>query len=557
MPKQAPQSRLNESQLETVLATIPVGVVITDADGCIISSNKRALDIWGGPPPLCHSIEAYAQFKGWRVDTGEELAPQDWPAARALLKGEIVEGELLDGERFDGTRSTILNSAAPLRDEHGNITGSVTVMQDVSDQRDRQRRTELLLSALSTLSESLELRVVLDRLVQVLLDSGSHTRAGVLLWDEATEELELAAVAGEPRSEAGTRLPLSRVSSVMRGVVTNRRRAVVDFDTIPAEERGLAGESGLVRTLIVPLVRSGELLGVVSVDETRPEVPFVEQEIAVVEGIAAQAALAIENARLYEAQRHIAVTLQEALLSVPSSLDRISYAHAYRSASEEAFVGGDFYDIFEMGRDLIGILIGDIAGKGVEAAVLTQLVKNTVRAHAAEKGASTGTILALTNDIFFQTTGPESFVTVFFGVLNRRSGLLTYTNGGHTTAFILQRDGQVTELPADSPLLGAFPDREFAQSNLVLEPHSLLVLYTDGVTEARAAQRQYGEARLLATVSGLPDRRPAVVVRTIIGDVLAFAHGALTDDLAVLALERLEDAEEHQPGRRLEVTADA
>lgn len=235
----------------------------------------------------------------------------------------------------------------------------------------------------------------------------------------------------------------------------------------------------------------------------RPDEGFDDHKVTIVEGIASLAALAIDNARLYEAEHHVALTLQRALLAMPQEVEGISFAHAYRSASEEAFVGGDFYDIFQIESGLIGLLVGDIAGKGLEAALLTQLVKNTVR----------------------------------------------------TTSVIRRSNGPTVELPADSPLLGAFADRIFAQSEVHMAPHDLLFLFTDGITEARSGSRQFGDARLLRVIGRLSPPEPTAAVIAIVNEVLGFTGGSLSDDLAVLVVERLGEQTETCPPRRLEADA--
>lgn len=547
------QALWQSEQLDAILATIPVGVVVTDACGRIVKANEQAGEIWGGIPPHVNGVDDYSQFKGWCLHTGEPLEAGDWAPVRALL-GETVKAEMVDIERFDGTRATIVNSAAPLRDDGGDIVGAFAVMQDVTEQRERQRTNELLLEALSALAGSLDLADVLDRLAHVVLETGTHTRASVMMWDEADEELELAAVVGSPRPQVGARIPLRRASRLLQRAVEERRRVIANFGEAPEAERGLAGEHGIASSLIVPLVRGNRLLGLVTVDEMRPGAAFDEREMTLVEGIASSAALAIENARLYETEHKIAYTLQQALLALPQRLSQLAFAHAYRSASEAAFVGGDFYDLFEVEDDLVGVLIGDIAGKGLDAALLTQLVKNTVHAHAAEKGSSPARILQLTNNILYQVTSSELFATVFFGVLDRSNGRLVYTNAGHTTAVIARRDGRLVELPADSPLIGAFADREYEQSEVRLDVDDLLVLYTDGITEARSDSRLYGEERLMRKIEAESASTPAELVRAIVGDVLAFTGGSLNDDLAVLVLQRLGGPKESPLQQKLEVS---
>jgi PAS domain S-box-containing protein len=129
-------------RLRTVLATLPVGVFLLDAEGRIVETNTAVSRIWGGNAPLAPGIAAYRAYRGWWPETGEPLQPEDWAAARAITKGETSIGEIIDIQRFDGTHGTILNSATPLRDADGRITGGVVVIQDITDLRHVQQALE-------------------------------------------------------------------------------------------------------------------------------------------------------------------------------------------------------------------------------------------------------------------------------------------------------------------------------------------------------------------------------------------------------------------------------
>jgi PAS domain-containing protein len=547
-------TRLLGADIERLLSVIPAGAYAVDADGEVRVANDRAEEIWGGPLPNCLTQSEGAWYSGRLLDAAEDLLVDQWPVCRSLKQGERVFAEIIDIVRFDGAPATIITGSTPLRSDDDMIVGALSVLQDVSGPREQHRTDQLLLEVLGALAGSLDLGEVLDRLVHVLLDTGEHSRASVMLWHEETGELELAAVVGKPEVTAGSRFRLDEYSMALQRAVSERTRAIVDFSRMPAEQLGLAGQQGLAGTLIVPLVRGDDFLGVVTVDEMRADIGFSPREIALIESIAASAALAIENARLYQTERHIADTLQRALLSLPDRVEGLAFAHAYRSASEAAFVGGDFYDLFEIERDLVGVLIGDVAGKGLDAAVLTQLLKNTVRAHALEKGGSPATILRLTNDIFFQVTSPDMFATAFFGVLDRSTGRLVYTNAGHTDAIIMRANGELVELPADSPLLGAFARRTFIQSEVDLKSNDLLLLYTDGVTEARSGSLLYGEERLMRNLARAGSRSPVSLVRAVVDDVLRFTAGRLSDDLAILVVQRLDGQAESPRVQQLEVS---
>ncbi len=338
-------------------------------------------------------------------------------------------------------------------------------------------------------------------------------------------------------------LSLSDEDATLLMQVHQTRRPVVVNDALHSGlvNPSIVDEFGITSLAGVPLVMRGQVFGVLLAYQFGPPVAFTEQQLDFFESAAATLALALENARLFETERYIADRLQEALLSVPDRVAGIDFAHAYRSATEATRVGGDFYDLFELSQDHIGIIIGDVAGKGLDAAVLTSLVKNSVRAHAYERGKTPAQILALTNDIVFRATEPESFVTVFFCILDCRDGRFVFCNAGHTAAALVRGDGAVATLRSTGPLLGAFGDIEFEQSEGSLDFGDLLVLYTDGVTEARRGVEFYGEKRLLAFLATQANESPLDAVTAVVGDVLAFSGTHLRDDLAILAFKRTDE----------------
>jgi len=316
---------------------------------------------------------------------------------------------------------------------------------------------------------------------------------------------------------------------------TRRRRYVADIQTdesilsVPLREQGIRSVLG------VPMEVGDKLIGVLHVD-WRSYHPYDERDVQLLEIVADRVALAVRNAQLYEGKRRIAQIFQESLLSLPEHIEGVRYARTYRSATEEAVVGGDFFDLFPVDAARVGVVIGDVSGKGVEAAVLTSLVKDTIRAHAHE-GGTPATVLGMTNTLVEHYSGPETFVTVFFGLIDRGSGILTYCNAGHPPAVALRCGGALSLLGPNSPLLGAFPDLPFADSQVRLELGHTLFLYTDGVIEARAGGELYGEQRLLAALRSLAECDPEVAVEAVFNDLMRFSDGTLSDDLAILSLK--------------------
>jgi len=279
---------------------------------------------------------------------------------------------------------------------------------------------------------------------------------------------------------------------------------------------------------------------------------FTDNDVDYARRLAASVGLAMANVRLYEAEHAIADRLQGALLALPARLPGVEFAHAYHSATETARVGGDFYDIFEIAPGRIGITMGDVAGKGLDAAVLTSLAKHTIRAHAMEQGKTPARVLELTNDVVYHATPTEVFVTIFFGVLDCSTGTLEYASAGHTTTALARDDRSIEPLAATGPLLGAFSPVRFQQVEVVMAPDDLLFLYTDGLIEARQDAVPFGEKRLFSELGAREGDEPVEVVAEIVESVISHSGNQLKDDLALLVVRRSV-----VDGRTAETDADA
>jgi serine phosphatase RsbU (regulator of sigma subunit) len=247
-----------------------------------------------------------------------------------------------------------------------------------------------------------------------------------------------------------------------------------------------------------------------------------------------QRKLAEENRQLYQQQLDIAEKLQTSLLHVPAEIGQVRIGHLYRSATEAARVGGDFYDVFQVKGANIVVLIGDVSGHGIEAARTATLVKDTIHAFAYQSPAP-DKVLARTNALLVEKALP-GFVTVFFGLLDPKSGAFQYASAGHPHAYLRRTSGSLELLGQGSLPVGVYADASWRSSKASLEMGDILLLYTDGVIEAQADGERFGDTRLEPLV-----KRKNVSVerlpRLILDKVLAFSHGRLLDDAALLALQ--------------------
>jgi sigma-B regulation protein RsbU (phosphoserine phosphatase) len=199
-------------------------------------------------------------------------------------------------------------------------------------------------------------------------------------------------------------------------------------------------------------------------------------------------------------------------------------------------VGGDYYDFLELPDGRLGICIGDVAGKGLPAALLMSNLQAAVRAVAAS-GASPRELCRQVDAILRHNLAGRRFVSFFVAFLEAASGRLVFANAGHPPPLLLQRDGAASELATGGPVLGAFRGADYAEADVTLEPGDRLLLFTDGASEARdGADVELGEEGLRAILLRHREGSAEQLRQAVVEAVLAHSGGALLDDLTLVVV---------------------
>jgi sigma-B regulation protein RsbU (phosphoserine phosphatase) len=253
--------------------------------------------------------------------------------------------------------------------------------------------------------------------------------------------------------------------------------------------------------------------------------------------------VAIENARLYretmekarmEQEMRIAAEIQQALLP------KIGRAGPYFAAAAASIpcrsIGGDFYDYVDLSDGTMGFALGDVAGKGPPAALLSAMMQGMFAAQAATSARPSETITRV--NLALYRRGIESrFVTLMYGCL-RNDGGLTYCNAGHNPPLIVSPSGAVRRLECGGPIVGLFEAATFDEETVLLSNGDWLIVFSDGVSEAlSAADEEYGEGRIVEVVRNHNDVQPQQMLDALFSDVRTFAKGAAqSDDITALVL---------------------
>jgi len=290
---------------------------------------------------------------------------------------------------------------------------------------------------------------------------------------------------------------------------------------------------------VLPLVASGGVLGALSVMFTHP-VTFDEDERALLLALASQSAVALARAQLYEREHSVAQTLQASLLphALPD-IEGLDMAARLEAGAPGVDVGGDFYDAFEIAEGVWGLAIGDVCGKGVDAAALTALSRHTLRAAAHERPTPSAVLEALNRAVLAEGR-PGQFLTAIFArleLLPPGRFRLVFACGGHPPPVVLDAGLEPRPLRCNGTLLGVVEDPELVDATVELDVGDTLLLYTDGLTEAGAPSRLMTTddvARLLASVRGETASQTA---EGCLREALAASGGIIRDDIAVLVAQ--------------------
>ena len=416
-----------------------------------------------------------------------------------------------------------------------------------------EQRMTLLAGASALFDQSLDELETLERVARLTVAEVADTCVIMLAPGGGEPARQAIAVARDPRREAlmkalEDRWP-SEVSAeatvaqvVHAGHATLVRHLGRRFETMAQDEEHLAQVRALdlSAAALVPLRARGRTFGAMACGFVEAPAPDHEREVlALLEDLARRAALAMDNARLYAERSHVARTLQRSLLppDLPA-LPGVELAARYRPAGSGNEVGGDFYDCFATSEDDYALVIGDVCGKGPEAAAVTALARYTMRASVLHSGDPVR-VLAELNHALLRQDLDSRFCTVLYAALSRAAGgdwSARVSSGGHPLPLVLRRDGRVEQLGMPGTLLGIVPDPDLSATDVALRPGDALVVYTDGVIEASPLDDAFGDAALSRLLGTLAGRDAASIAAAIEGAVLDVQNGELRDDVAVVVL---------------------
>jgi serine phosphatase RsbU (regulator of sigma subunit) len=418
--------------------------------------------------------------------------------------------------------------------------------QALTSERESSRRLGALYEISRAFAQSLSLETTLDAVVKMVAETLGVDAAGIRLPDPRGAELHLRALhVREPRLAEVARTVLSRpqplTSASLRRVLRAREPLVL--------RPGQVAEHGGAYALLAPFLEKGstaavlpiatptDVLGTLTILSFEADRPIDSATVDAALSIAGQAALALDNARLYQQQKEFADTMQRSLLpqSAPA-LSGLDLGAVYDSAAT-VDVGGDVYDFLMLGDGRLAVVLGDVTGHGVEATADMAMAKYVFRSLAREHD-DPADFLALANDVVAGEIAPGKFITMVELVVDAERNLLTCASAGHPAPRLVQQDGHVETVPVGGLALGIEADQTYEAVELAFPPGSVLVVYTDGVIEARRDGELFGVERLDRVLTAERERPAGAIAAAVVAACRRFAGGELTDDCAVVVIAR-------------------
>jgi phosphoserine phosphatase RsbU/P len=426
-------------------------------------------------------------------------------------------------------------------------------------ENDKEQRVQelLLLQRVSQkINSILDLDKLLEEIVGDVAETFGYTRSGVLLKDNETNELVIAAVRGWTINYhiKGDRFKIGEYGMVGHVAATGKTHYAPDVTLDPHYQ---VSEESTRSEVDIPLKINGRLIGVFNIQHQEVNT-FSEERIKLLESLAHHIEIAIENARLFQKERLEKERMLDELKDArsiqtnlfPKEFPAIPGFNITGICLPCLEVGGDWYDFIHLSDGRLGIVLADVSGKGMGAALLMSSTRSLLRL-VANAGHSPEIVLKQINEILIKDFPSTRFVTMIYAIFDPKDHSLVFANAGHLNPLFIDSSGnlpaglstevgrQLNFLETSEGLPLGIAESSYSEKKIKLSPGSKLIFYTDGITEAmNSAEEEYGTERLIKHFSNTSPAGQAGSIQSIIDDVQSFAGGVKQfDDVTLVMIE--------------------
>jgi serine phosphatase RsbU (regulator of sigma subunit) len=407
----------------------------------------------------------------------------------------------------------------------------------LASERKAAKRVNALYEISRSFAQELSLDKTLHALAETIVDVLDVDAAVIGMPDERRELLMPRALfVRDPQLDDSVRVLLDRPQPFGSAAVQRLFRDAVPYRLDRGHDLlGVFLAKGWTAA-VVPVATPAETIASLTILCFRPGNPITGETVDAALAIAGQAALAVDNARLYQQQKEFSDTMQRSLLPREHpAIPGLEVGDVYES-SARVDVGGDIYDFLRLADGRLAVVLGDVTGHGVEATADMAMAKFVFRSLVREH-PEPGDFLSAANEVVVDEIAAGKFITMTYLIVDPARGEVVCANAGHPPPRLVLPDGTVRGLEAPGLVLGIDPGQEYPEVRAAFPPGAALVLYTDGVVEARRGGELYGEERLDELLARHRELPPGEIARLVTEDARGYAGGELSDDLAVVVIQ--------------------
>jgi PAS domain S-box-containing protein len=532
------------AHLAAVVHDTQEAVISKDLNGIITSWNEGARRLYGYTPE-----EAIGQPISILIPP--DHGPEEWRILDQIRRGERVEPYETERIRQDGVRIDVVLAVSPIKDPILGVTGASIVARNITSEKRHRIAQEFLARSAAALEASLDVdeiaRTIVETavpdlaelsLIDFLEDDGTIGRSTIAAADPQVAA-ELEAIRRETPLELEGNHPVAQVLRTGRSLALhNLNDSSIQEEVAQNEEhRDFMLRADYNSAVIAPMFARGRLVGALSFLHVANDRRFDQDDLELIEDLAARSAMALDNARLYADRDRIASVLQRGLRpDVPQPIPGLELSVVFEAAGEGVELGGDFYDVIGAG-DTHYVLVGDVAGHGAEVAAYTAQIRHTVRALALF-GTDPADIVERVNTVLRETDTGERFATLQLArIETRESGAIDVelASAAHPPAVLVRGEG-ATETLSGGAIVGVWQQIDVAVHRFTVEPSETLLLYTDGWLEAGPVDAHRTPEELAREMAAIADDDLDTVLERLRADAVARGGTELRDDLVLLGL---------------------
>jgi sigma-B regulation protein RsbU (phosphoserine phosphatase) len=420
----------------------------------------------------------------------------------------------------------------------------------LEDENRRLRRAVAELTVLNELASAIDSTMTTDEIMNLIVQEsikaiGVQQGAIMMITDKAASPMKTLIRGMDSTSEG---IPYRLGVSLTGWMLKNQKPLLIEDFTTDERFKGVKVESDQIRSVLsVPLKVKDKMIGVINLINKKGGGTFTRDDERLVGIIATQSAQVLENSRLYEEEKRLqqmerelqmARDIQKSLL--PTENPQLPGAEIAGLSHPAREVGGDYYDFIELGENRLGIVIADVSGKGVPASLLMSNIQATLRVQAVTS-KSVKDCIAEANTALHKSTASDKYATLFYGILDTAEGTFTSTNAGHNAPMLLGSEECCRRLETGGIVLGMLPNMPYEEETVQLEHGCVLVMFSDGITEAmNEKEEEFDEPRLKQVLESNRHLSPEDLLKKILDEVTTFTGDVpQQDDMTLVAIKFL------------------